>query len=336
MLLNLREKKVKKIKFIDTDIEVTPIGLGVMQFGAGHGLQKMMWKDKIPEDVRIGIVKAALDGGINWFDTAAIYGDGRSEQYLASALKSLGIKDNEVIIADKWMPIMKHASDIKETIDTRLKYLDGYSIDLYQIHQPQSLSPIKEQMNAMADLVETGKIRSVGISNFLKDQMIEAYDALKDRGLSLVTNQMRYSLLYRSIEKDGVLETAKELGMKIITWSPLEEGVLTGKYHKDPSLAKNISYARRMMYPFSKNKLEKTRKLIEAMQEIATRYGATVTQVALNWLINFPSNKGHVVVIPGASKIHHIEQNVGAMYFEMSKDEMEMLDDLSRPYNKMS
>jgi len=331
----LQNKKVKKIKFKGTDIEVTPIGLGVMQFGAGHGLQKMMWKDKIPEEVKIGIVKAALEGGINWFDTAAIYGDGFSEKYLASALKKLGKKNDEVIIADKWMPIMKFASDIKNTIDTRLKYLDGYSIDLYQIHQPHSLSPIKDQMNAMADLVDAGKIRSVGISNFTKPLMIRAYDALKDRGLQLVTNQMRYSLVYRQIEKDGVLETAKDLGIKIICWSPLEEGVLTGKYHKDPSLAKSIPYARRMMYPFSKKKLEKTSKLMEAMEEIATRHQVTVTQVALNWLINFPQNKGHVVVIPGASKIHHIEQNVGAMYFELSKDELKQLDELSRPYNKM-
>ncbi len=335
MVIYMRERKVKKVKLQGTEIEVTPIGLGVMQFAAGHGIMKFSWKDIIPKETRIGIVKSALEGGINWFDTAAMYGDGKSEAYLAEALKSLGKKDEEVIIADKWMPINQYASDIEKTIETRLNFLDGYSIDLYQIHQPHSLSPIKEQMDAMAKLVEAGKIRSVGISNFLKDGMIKAYDELKDHGILLATNQMRYSLLYRAIEKDGVLDTAKELGIKIICWSPLEEGVLTGMYHKDPSLIKNVSSARRMMYPFNPKKLEKTKILINAMEEMATRHQVTVTQIALNWLINYPPNKGHVVVIPGASKIHHVEQNVGAMYFELSKDELELLDELSRPYNKM-
>ncbi|NVM54241.1 MAG: aldo/keto reductase [Candidatus Helarchaeota archaeon] len=326
------EKKVKKIRLADTDIEVTPIGLGVWQFAGGHGFNKYIWKS-IEEETMNGIVKAALDGGINWFDTAEAYGGGRSERNLANALKAAGKKDEEVIIADKWMPIMKFAGSIRRTIDKRLEALDGYSIDLHQIHQPYSFSTKKAQMNVMADLVESGKIRSVGVSNFSKKKMIKAYDALKDRGLPLISNQVHYSLLHRNVEKNGVLDAAKELGMKIIAWMPLEQGVLTGKYHKDPSLAKNVTFIRRRIKPNINKQAKKSKAIMEVIEEIAQAHEVTPTQIALNWLINFHGDT--VLVIPGASKVHHVEQNVGAMYFELSKDEMNRLDEITREYNKL-
>ncbi len=327
------QKKVKKIKLPGTDIEVSPLGLGVWQFAGGHGFNKYIWSKEIPEETRNDIVKAALDGGINWFDTAEAYGGGRSERNLASALKANEVKDEEVYIADKWMPMMRFAGNLKKTIQKRLEALDGYTIDLHQIHQPYSLSTTRAQMNAMADLVEEGKIRSVGVSNFSKKKMIKAYDALKDRGLSLVSNQVHYSLLTRTIEKNGVLDTAKELGIRIISWSPLEQGTLTGKYHKDPSLLKNLTFIRRRIMPNIKKKTKKSMALMEAIEEIAKAHEVTPSQVALNWLINFHGDT--VLAIPGASKVHHVESNVGAMYFELSKDEMDRIDELSRPLNKM-
>ncbi|MHA1785875.1 MAG: aldo/keto reductase [Candidatus Helarchaeota archaeon] len=327
------EKKIKKIKLTGTNIELTQIGLGVWQFAGGHGFNKFIWPNEIAVETMNGIVKAALDGGINWFDTAEAYGGGRSERNLANALKANGQKDEDIRIADKWMPVMKFAGNLKKTIDKRLECLDGYSIDIYQIHQPYSLSTTRAQMNAMADLVENGKVNSVGVSNFSKKKMIKAYDALKDRGLQLVSNQMHYSLLHRDIEKNGILDAAKELGIKIISWSPLEQGVLTGKYHKDPSLAKNVSFIRRNIMPNIKKQTKKSKSLMNAIEEISTIHEVTPTQVALNWLINFHGDT--VLAIPGASKIHHVEQNVGAMYFELSKDEMNTIDELSRLYNKM-
>ena len=204
------DKNIKKIKLTGTDIEVTPIGLGVWQFAGGHGFNRFIWNNEIPEETRIGIVKAALDGGINWFDTAEAYGGGRSERNLSRALQSLGKKDEEVLIATKWQPMPRFASNIPKTIKNRIAALDPYSIDLYQIHQPTSFSTTKAQMNAMADILEQGKIRSIGVSNFSKNKMIKAHEALKERGLSLVSNQVHYNLLHRKIEKNGVLEAAKE------------------------------------------------------------------------------------------------------------------------------
>ncbi|NHI91650.1 MAG: aldo/keto reductase [Candidatus Lokiarchaeota archaeon] len=296
-------------------------------------MNRFIWNKEIPEDIRIGIVKAALDGGINWFDTAEAYGGGRSEKNLASALQALGIKDEEVLIATKWLPVPRFAGNIRKSIKDRIAALTPYSIDLYQIHQPYSFSTTKAQMNAMADLIEQGKIKSIGVSNFSKNKMIKAYDALKDRGLQLVSNQVHYNLLHRNIEKNGILETAKELGIKIISWGPLNQGVLAGKYHKDPNLMKNITFIRRRIHPNIKKQIKRTNNLMNVIEEIAAAHEVTATQVALNWLINF--NKGTILAIPGASKIHHVEQNVGAMYFDLARDEIERLDEISRPFSKI-
>ncbi|MCE7745432.1 MAG: aldo/keto reductase [Candidatus Heimdallarchaeota archaeon] len=316
---------MKKIKFKGTKIEVTPIGIGVMQFSWGQGMSKMMGSGDVNEETRNGIIKAAFAGGVNWFDTAEAYFS--SEKYLASALKANGIKDKDVIIADKWLPMARTASHLKRSIEKRLTALDGFTIDLHQIHAPISFSSIKAQMNAMADLVENEKIRSIGVSNFPKGLMIKAHDTLKERGLQLVSNQVKYSILHRRIEKNGVLDAAKELGIKIISYSPLHQGVLTGNYHNNPDLKKNMSFMKRKMYPNVEKQVKRTESLMKTIQEIATKHNVKASQVSLNWLINF--SKDTVLAIPGASKINHVVENVGAMTFELTKDELNQLDELS-------
>ncbi len=324
-------KKIKKIKLKGTKIEVTPIGIGVMQFSWGQGMMKMMGSGDVNEEIRNGIIKAAIAGGVNWFDTAEAYSS--SEKFLASALKANGIKDKDVIIADKWMPMARTVRHLRKSIETRLTALDGYTIDIHQIHAPISFSSIKAQMNTMADLVESEKIRSIGVSNFSKNQMIKAHEVLQERGLQLVSNQVKYSLLHRRIEKTGVLDAAKELGIKIISYSPLHQGVLTGCYHNDPNLKENMSFMKRKMYPNVEKQVKRTETLMQAIQEIATKHNVKASQVSLNWLINF--SKDTVVAIPGASKINHVVENAGAMTFELTRNEIDQLDELSRPLNKM-
>ena len=307
-----------------TDIEVTPIGLGVMQFSGGGGMFGLMFPDLTQEDMN-EIVKAALDGGINWFDTAEIYGRGNSERGLATALKSMGKQDDEIIIGTKWFPIFRTAKNIFRTIDDRIGYLNGYTIDLYMIHQPWGFSSPEAEMDAMADLVEAGKIRSVGVSNFSEDQMRRAHSALEKRGLPLAVNQVQYSLLYRKIETNGVLEAAKELGITIVAWSPLARGILAGKYYQNPEQYDQLPFIRKRM--MSRN-IERSIPLIEAMGEIAPKYDATPAQVALNWLVNYQGET--VVAIPGASKVEQAEESAGAMGFKLSAEEMARLDELSR------
>jgi aryl-alcohol dehydrogenase-like predicted oxidoreductase len=254
-----------------------------------------------------------------------MYGLGRSERLLAQALFKAGQEDSEVVICTKWNPLLRTARNIPRTIESRLRNLGDYSIDLYMIHAPVGLSSIESQMGAMADLVEAGKIRSIGISNFNADQMRQAQTALEKRGLPLAVNQVEYSLLQRKIERNGVLETAKELGVTIVAWGPLGSGLLTGKYHKDPQALANAPAFRQRRIQRS---LEKTRPLVEALEDVAIRYDVTPAQVALNWLIHFHGDA--VVAIPGASRVHHAEESAGAMKFELSQEDMQHLEEISR------
>ena len=307
-----------------TDILVTPIGLGVMELAGGGGLIGMAFP-VISTEEKNAIIKAALDGGINWFDTAEMYGAGVSERALATGLKAAGKSDQDVIVATKWSPFFRTAGNIPHTVDSRLDFLGGYSIGNYMIHQPYSFSSPEAEMNAMADLVEAGKIRSVGVSNFNPARMRRAHAALAKRGLPLAVNQVHYSLLHRDIEKNGVLETAKELGVTIVAYTPLGRGLLSGKYHKNPQLLRHIRMWSRAII---QRNLERTRPLISAMEEIASRYEASIAQVALNWLIHF--NGEIVVTIPGATKVRQAEESAGAMKFKLSDDELVRLDELSR------
>jgi aryl-alcohol dehydrogenase-like predicted oxidoreductase len=317
---------VKKRHLGQTDMAITPIGLGVMQFSGDKGIFKLMFDD-LPQEEMNAIVKAALDGGINWFDTAELYGSGRSEQGLANALKAAGVEDEKVIIATKWFPILRTAANIPRTIGDRIRFLDGYSIDLYMVHQPWGFSEPEAEMDAMADLVQAGKIRSVGVSNFSTQQMRRAHAALEKRGLPLAVNQVRYSLLHREIETNGVLQAAKELGVTIVAWAPLASGILTGKFHKDPERFNQTPFGRRMRL---RRQIERSRPLIEALEEVAARHDATPAQVALNWLVIFQGET--VVAIPGASKVNQAVDNAAAMNFRLSEAEMARLDELSRAY----
>ena len=182
-------------------------------------------------------------------------------------------------------------------------------------------------MEAMADLVEAGKIRSVGVSNFNPEQMRSAQKTLQKRGLPLAVNQVRYSLLDRTIETNGILDTAKELGITIIAYTPLASGLLTGKYHKNPDLLRKKPFFRRAGL---QSGVEKSRALVAALEEIADRHNATPGQIALNWLIHFQGDV--VVTIPGVTGASQAEQNAGAMRFKLSTEEMGRLDELSRPW----
>ena len=316
-------KKIQLRHLGKTDILVTPVGLGVMELAGGGGLVGRMFP-VIPPEEKNAIIKAALDGGINWFDTAELYGAGLSERSLANGLQAAGKLDREVVIATKWFPFLRTAGNIPHSIEDRLHFLGGYSIGNFMIHQPYSFSSPEAEMNAMADLVEAEKIRSVGVSNFNPTRMRRAHAALAKRGIPLAVNQVLYSLLHREIETNGILETAKELGVTIIAYSPVARGLLTGKYHKDPALLNRMSGWRKKSM---QRNLERTRPLINVMEEIAAKHQATIAQVALNWLINF---KGEIVVtIPGATKAHQAEESAGAMMFRLSNDEIARLDEVS-------
>ena len=309
-----------------TGIQVTPVGLGVMQFSGGAGPFGAAFPIMSQEE-KTALVKTALDGGINWFDTAELYGFGQSERNLSQALQNLEQKPGEVVVATKWWPLFRTAGNIRRSLATRQMNLGSYPIDLYYVHQPISFSTPEAEMDAMADLVESGKIRSVGVSNFSPERMRRAHAALAKRGLPLAANQVHYSLAHRSIETDGTLEAAKELGVTIVAYTPLEYGLLTGIYHKNPALLEQKMFYRRRRL---QSQLEATRPLVAALEEIAAQHQVTPAQVALNWLVTFHGDT--VVTIPGATKVSHVEQSAGAMTFVLTKEELHRLDETSQQF----
>jgi len=310
-----------------SDLEVSPIGLSVTQFAGGSGAIQAV-NPALPEETRIEIVKTALEGGINWFDTAELFGAGRSEKYLAEALDELGEISQRAIIATKWSSYLRFAGNIKKTIQERLDKLSPYSIGLYQIHNPKSFSSPKAEMNAMADLVKDGKIRAIGVSNFNPEQMRQAQDTLEKRGLGLASNQVHYNLLNKKIEFNGVLETARALGISLIAWAPLESGILTGKFHNNPEILARIPAIRRKRLV---KQLVASRPVIEILDEIASKYGSEPAQVALAWLIQQGED---ILAIPGASRVGHVIESIGAMNLHLSKEDIARLDQVSRNFKE--
>ena len=306
-----------------SEILISPLGLGCWQFSRGHGLSGGYWPVLSEEEI-LAIISRALSGGIQWFDTAESYGAGESERMLAAALRGLGVRPGDAVVASKWMPFGRTSRSIVRTIDERLKNLAPFPIDLYQVHQPYSFSSVPAQLKEMAKLVAAGKVRTVGVSNFNRKRMVTAHRTLASLGLPLVSNQMPYSLLDRRIETDGVMDTAKELGVMIIAYSPLAQGLLSGKYHDDPDRIKAAGGYRRYLGKFKRRGLEKSRPVVEAVREVAARHGATPSQVALNWLISFHGES--VVAIPGATRAAQAEENAGALRFRLTPDELDHLD----------
>lgn len=313
-----------------TGIGVTPIGLGCWQFSGGEGLSGRYWP-ALPQETVNDIVRASLEGGVRWFDTAEAYGAGRSEATLAAALQAAGRDDGSVVIATKWLPLLRTAGSIRRTIDDRLRNLSPYSVDLHQIHIGHgALATKKAQLEAMAGLVAAGRIRAVGVSNFSARAMRRASQVLARHGFPLASNQVRYSLLDRRIESNGVLASAKELGVTIIAYSPLAQGLLSGKFHDDPERVKQLDGPRRMLRPFRPKGLRRSAPVVAELKAVAAAHGVTPAQVALRWLVQA---RGDVVVaIPGASKEQQARENAAVLDFELSEAEVGALDRVSRPF----
>jgi aryl-alcohol dehydrogenase-like predicted oxidoreductase len=321
------ETAIELRKLGNSNLMLSPLGLGCWQFSNGKGMVGKFWP-VLPREEVLKIVQISLQGGINWFDTAEVYGGGQSEKMLAYALKAVGGKPaEEAHIATKWWPIFRTAGSITATIDQRIRLLDNRTIHLYQVHQPYSFSSVASEMNAMAKLVKMGKIKNVGVSNFSAQKMREADRVLREHGLRLASNQVKYSLLDRRIEQDGILDTAKELGIAIIAYSPLEQGILSGKFHKNPDLVKAIKGPRKWSSSFRASGLQKAKPLIDVLEELALHYDASPSQIALNWMIL--ANGGTVFAIPGASKVHHAEENIKAMRFALASSEIETISTIS-------
>jgi len=312
-------------------LKITPIGLGCWQMQQGKGMTGMMWS-VLEQETMDAIVAAALQGGISWYDTAEAYGKGASERALAAGLQRAGVEPGSVVVATKWLPILKPASDIRGNIDERIECLAPYPVDLFQVHIPWSRSSVAAQMREMATLVRAGKVKAVGVSNFSAKKMAQAGAALQAEGLPLASNQVRINLLERGIETNGVLDLAREHRVTLIAYSPLAQGVLTGKFHDDPSRVKALSWGRRSPLGGSgkfltPEGLARTAPLIDELRAVGEAHGATPAQVALAWLVSYYGEA--VVAIPGASRPEHATEAAGAMDIHLTAAEIDRVDRLS-------
>ncbi len=294
-----------------TGIEVTPIGFGTWAWG-----DSLFWgygKDYGEADLRLAF-QAAINKGITFLDTAEIYGLGKSEELLGKFIKETSATTQ---IASKYMPLpwRFRSEDLADAVTASLRRLRMPSMDLYQVHWPfPSLLSQEGLMNALADEVEQGRIRAIGVSNYSAEQMREAHKLLARRGIPLAVNQMRYSLITREIESNGVMAAARELDVTILAYSPLAQGLLTGKY----TATNPPSGARSMDQRFKGAGLRKIQPLLEKLSDLGEKYGKTQAQVALNWLICQPG----VIPIPGIKSAAQVEQNAGALGWELSATEV--------------
>ncbi|MEO1374284.1 MAG: aldo/keto reductase [Cyanobacteria bacterium J06635_10] len=304
-------------------LSVTPLCLGTWAWG-----DKLFWNygDEYGSEQVEQAFNAAIEAGITFFDTAEVYGLGLSEELIGQFIKKT---DKQVQIATKFAPLPWRfsAESVSDALTESLKRLQLEQIALYQVHWPFTFFMSQETlMNALATEVEKGRISAIGVSNYSQSQMQEAHQILARRGIPLAVNQVRYSLLTRQVESQGIIATAKQLGVTILAYSPLAQGLLTGKYTVENSI--NPTGARKIDPRFSKESLQKIEPVISLLRTIGEKYNRTPAQVALNWLIA----QGNVIPISGVKTAEQVKQNAGALGWELSDDEVVQLNEVSCPW----
>lgn len=295
-----------------TDITLSPLGVGAWAWGDrffwGYGREYGL------QDA-VAAFEASLEAGIQLIDTAEVYGMGASERLTGQFIRQSG---KSVVLATKFFPYpwRVNRSQLIGALRGSLKRLGVQQVDLYQIHVPNSLAPLETWANALADAVLRGLTRAVGVSNYNQEQMLRTQTVLLKRGVTLASNQVIYSLLDRDVEKNGLLEACRQNNITLIAYSPLAQGLLTGKY--GPNHPPGGVRGRK----FSSRWLNRLPPLIRLLREIGHARGdKTPSQVALNWVMS----KG-AVPIPGAKNYRQAQENAGALGWSLSQDEIDALD----------
>jgi aryl-alcohol dehydrogenase-like predicted oxidoreductase len=289
-------------------IKVSAIGLGTWQWGS----REWGWDRQYGKNEVLDAFQKALELGVNFIDTAEIYGGGQSEEIVGEAIR--GHRD-DVVIATKVWPLNFTYGRVLKAAERSRRRLGVDVIDLYQLHWPNPIMPIKNTMKAMKKLVQDGKVRNVGVSNFNLNRLKAAQEAIVP--LSIASNQVKYNLLDRRIEED-LLSYAKSEEFSIIAYSPLAQGLLTGKY---TDKTRPSSSVQKMNYRFSHENLARLAEIIQILSEIGLAHGKTPSQVALNWVIR----KENVVAIPGVKKPENVVNDVGAVDWKITEAEAERL-----------
>lgn len=299
-----------------TNLQVSRLGIGAMTWGDARGLArlhpaKLAYGGADGYAAEKAALEASLAAGVNLFDTAAMYSGGASERRLGEL-----VRGKDAVIATKFPAgFFARTGDMPRDLEASIARLGR--VDLYQHHFPSNRVSIPQLMEMMADAVEAGKIKAVGVSNYSAEQMCEAHAVLARRGIPLASNQVEYSLLHRQPETNGILDACRELGVTLIAYQPLAGGALTGKY----KAGDRPQGLRRFMPYFRGKGMETLAPVVALLRKIGERYDRSPAQVALRWLIENES----VLPIPGAKNAKQAADNAAALTFSLTIDEVEAL-----------
>ena len=294
-----------------SDLKVSSVGFGAWQAG------KRGWGTDYDDSDIIEAIKYSLDNGVNYIDTAEIYGMGHSEEVVGKAIE--GYDRESIVIATKVSPAHFRHGDLLRAAEDSMKRLNTNYIDLYQLHWPDMYIGHRETVKAIEKLLDEGKIRHFGLCNYPAALIDEIYDIMSGK-YPIVSNQMRYNIIQREVE-EGLYPYMKEKGITMIAWSPIAKGLLTGKYDTGNIPQDDV---RKNDVLFKQENLERIMPLLEKIREISRNHDRTPSQVALNYLLS----KGSVV-IPGAKNTAQAKENMGAAGWKLSDSEMKEIEKLA-------
>jgi aryl-alcohol dehydrogenase-like predicted oxidoreductase len=320
---------MRMLKLGNTGLIVSELCLGCMTFGPGTGLFAQI--GQLDQRAVDDIVRAAIDGGINFLDTADIYHHGQSEIMTGQALRNLNVPREQVVVATKVLAKMGPGpnqgglsrSHILDAIDASLMRLKLEHVDLYQIHGADPLTPLEETLDALTDCVRAGKVRYIGLCNLSAWQIAKSL-WISDRGglKRFESVQAYYSIGGRDLERE-IIPLAKDQNLAILPWSPLAGGLLSGKYSR---ASQGPAGSRRTSFDFPPVDRERAFNIVDAMRPIADQHAASVARVALAWLLH---QSAVTSVIIGARSREQLSDNLAAAELKLSSDELAVLGKVS-------
>ena len=312
----------------NTGLLVSRLCFGTMTFG-GEGIYKLI--GSVDQKGADQLVKAAIDGGINFFDTADVYSEGQSEKILGQSFKNLGIARSNVVLATKVYgrvgpgrnDVGASRGHIMDAVEASLRRLQTDYIDLYQIHGNDSITPVEETLSALDALVRQGKVRYIGVSNWQAWKIAKALAISEFRNLARFdTLQAYYSIAGRDLERElvALLEESKS---GLLVWSPLAGGLLSGKFSREKQQPQD---SRRSAFDFPIVDKDRTWRILEAMAPIAKAHDCSPARISLAWLLAKPVVTS---IIIGAKRLDQLHDNLAAVELRLTQDEVRSLDEVS-------
>jgi aryl-alcohol dehydrogenase-like predicted oxidoreductase len=314
----------------DTGLIVSALCLGTMTFDGGEGFWRMI--GTVGQTDADALVKGSIDAGVNFFDTADVYSEGESEKTLGQSLKNLGIARKDVVIATKVYSrtgpgrndVGASRGHIMDAVEASLKRLSTDHIDLYQIHGNDAITPIEETLRALDSLVQQGKVRYIGASNWEAWKLARALTISEFKGYARFdTLQAYYSIAGRDLEREFA-PMFRHTKTGLLAWSPLAGGLLSGKFSRENQKPEN---SRRSEFDFPLVDKERAWRILDVIRPIGVAHGCSPARIALAWLLHQPAVTS---VLIGAKRTDQLKDNLASVDVKLSREELQQLDQISQ------